>query len=72
MKKPRHSNLIGPAIALLILAFPPNGYECNTVFVMAMFCSGMFLNGALTSGHFAAPADLAPNYSGKLKLNMKT
>ena len=27
---------------------------------------GMFMNGALTSGHFAAPSDLAPNYSGTI------
>ena len=56
--------MFGPAIVMFVIAFPPSGFECNIPFVMSLLCIGMFFNGALTSGHFAAPGDLAPNYAG--------
>lgn len=58
--------MFGPGIVMLIMAFQPESIKCLPEFSVTLFCIGMFLNGALTSGHFAAPADLAPNYSGTL------
>lgn len=56
----------GPALAMLILSFPPEGYLCDAQYVTALLCMGMFFNGALSSGHFSTPVDLAPNYAGTL------
>ena len=33
---------------------------------MALIITGMFFNGALSSGHFSSPSDLAPNYAGTI------
>ena len=33
---------------------------------MSLITSGMFLNGALSSGHFSSPTDLAPNLAGTI------
>ena len=58
--------MIGPAIVMFILAFPPAGMECSVASTIGLLCIGMFMNGALTSGHFAAPGDIAPNYAGTI------
>ena len=58
--------MFGPGIVMIIVAFQPESSRCLPAFSVTLFCIGMFLNGALTSGHFGAPADLAPNYSGTL------
>ena len=58
--------MFGPGLVMCIMAFQPEGVQCSPAFSVSLFCIGMFMNGALTSGHFAAPSDLAPNYSGTL------
>ena len=56
--------MFGPAVAFIILSFHPESVRCDMVYVAFWLCLGMFMNGALSSGHFAAPGDLAPNFSG--------
>ncbi len=56
--------MLGPAIAMFVMAFPGDGSRCDVTLYITMMCLGMLLNGALTSGHFATPGDLAPNYAG--------
>ena len=33
---------------------------------MSLITTGMFFNGALSSGHFSSPTDLAPNLAGTI------
>ena len=56
--------MVGPAIVMFMIGFSPNGTECSIAYVETLLCLGMFFNGALSSGHFATPGDLAPNYAG--------
>ena len=49
---------------MYMLAFSPSGTQCSAAYVVSLLCIGMFFNGALSSGHFSTPGDLAPNYSG--------
>ena len=58
--------MVGPALTMLVLAFPPPGAQCSTAFTVTLITTGMFLNGALSSGHFSSPSDLAPNYAGTI------
>lgn len=58
--------MVGPGLVMIIMAYPPSGTECNTNLVVILFCIGMFFNGAISSGHFASPGDLAPNYAGTI------
>ena len=56
--------MVGPAIVMYMIGFSPSGSECSIAYVETLLCLGMFFNGALSSGHFATPGDLAPNYAG--------
>ena len=58
--------MCGPAIAMLILAFPPFGSQCSVGLTVGLLTIGMFFNGAISSGHFSTPVDLTPNYAGTL------
>ena len=53
---------LAPALALCLMAFSGK----NLAYFIALQCVGFFFNGALASGHFGTPADLAPNFSGTL------
>ena len=57
---------VGPSIAMMMLAFPPNGIECNVWYVEVVICVGFFLNGPFCAGHWGSPGDLAPNYAGTM------
>ncbi|XP_065339064.1 sialin-like [Cloeon dipterum] len=50
--------------ALALLAFPLAG--CNTTLAVAIICTAMGCNGAITSGHIQAYMDVAPNFAGTL------
>merc|ERR1712218_85964 len=58
--------LVPPAIVLMMIGFATEGLECNTTYVVALFCLGMFFNGAFSAGHFSSHLDLAPNFAGTL------
>ena len=58
--------LVPPAIVLVMIGFATGGLECNTDYVVALFCLGMFFNGAFSAGHFSSHLDLAPNFAGTL------
>ena len=58
--------LVPPAIALVMIGFATGGLECNTTYVVVLFCLGMFFNGAFSAGHFSSHLDLAPNFAGTL------
>ena len=58
--------LVPPAIALVMIGFATGGLECNTNYVVILFCLGMFFNGAFSAGHFSSHLDLAPNFAGTL------
>ena len=52
---------------MTILAFPPMKFlQCDIIFTITLLCLGMFLNGAVSSGHMSSPVDLSPNYAGTL------
>ncbi len=55
--------MIGPAIAMFMLAFSPPGLRCDVGYAITLLVIGMFFNGAISSGHFASPTDLSPNYA---------
>ena len=42
------------------------GSQCSVTFTMVLIVTGMFFNGALSSGHFSSPTDLAPNLAGTI------
>ena len=42
------------------------GSQCSVTFTMILIVTGMFFNGALSSGHFSSPTDLAPNLAGTI------
>ena len=59
--------LVIPCITLIMLAFASNSsLECNTTYVIALMCIGMYFNGAIAAGHFVSHVDLAPNFAGTL------
>ena len=58
--------MVGPAIFMFILAFPPPGSQCSVGMTISLLSVGMFFNGALSSGHFSSPSDLSPNYAGTM------
>ena len=58
--------MVGPALAMLALAFLPTTAQCSTALTVTLITVGMFFNGALSSGHFSSPSDLAPNYAGTI------
>ena len=58
--------MCGPAITMMVLAFPPSGYQCDVKLTVALLCIGMFMNGAISSGYFSSPVDLSPNYAGTI------
>ena len=58
--------MIGPAIALCMVAFAPDTLQGDTNFVIAVLCGGLFLNGAFVCSLMNSYIDLAPNYAGTL------
>ena len=58
--------MVGPAITMLILAYPPFGSQCSVALTVGLLTIGKFFNGAISSGHFSSPVDLTPNYAGTL------
>ena len=58
--------MIGPAIALCMVAFAPDTLQGDTKFVVAVLCGGLFLNGAFVCSLMNSYIDLAPNYAGTL------
>ena len=58
--------MVGPAITMLILAYPPSGSQCSVALTVGLLTIGKFFNGAISSGHFSSPVDLTPNYAGTL------
>ena len=43
-----------------------SGSQCSVALTMSLITTGMFFNGALSSGHFSSPTDLAPNLAGTI------
>ena len=58
--------MCGPAVTMAILAFPPAGSQCSVTMTVCLLTTGMFLNGAISPGHFSSPGDLSPNYAGTI------
>ena len=49
-----------------MIAFAPQGLQCDVTYSICLLCIGMFFNGAVSSGHFSSFVDLAPNFAGTL------
>ncbi|XP_064108394.1 sialin-like isoform X1 [Macrobrachium nipponense] len=52
----------GPALMLIGVAYA----GCNWKAIVAMFCVGLFMNGAITASILVNHTDISPNYSGTL------
>jgi ACS family sodium-dependent inorganic phosphate cotransporter len=52
----------GPALCLLGICFT----DCNRDLTIGLFTLGVTLQGALYTGFFVNPLDIAPNYAGNI------
>ncbi len=52
--------MLAPAFTSVLVAWS----GCSVAYTVSLVCVGFFFNGALSSGHFSSPMDLAPNFAG--------
>ena len=58
--------MIGPAVALCLVAFSPDTLKSNTIYITILLCAGLFFNGGICASLMSSYIDMAPNYAGTL------
>ena len=58
--------MVGPAIALCMIAFVPYSLQCNTIYITTLLCAGQFFNGAICASLLLSYIDLSPNFAATL------
>ena len=58
--------MIGPSVALIMIAFVPPGLQSSTTYIVVLLCVGQFFNGAVSASLLSSHLDLAPNYAATL------
>jgi MFS family permease len=58
--------MIGPAVALCMVAFSPDTLKNNTTYITMLLCAGLFFNGGFCASVLCSYIEMAPNYAGTL------